>query len=230
MGLRLSNGQKLQSPPGLVARPTLALVREAVMNSLRPQIPGSRWLDLCSGSGAMACEALLHGAAFVQLVEENRRIAAVARSNLEALGDAYRNKWQLAVSEVERWLNSRRNPAKTEIFSLIYGDPPYRSNLYGSIAKAIYASNWLAPTGRLLLECSRDETPSCEAPWLELSRKRYGRTLVLQWQLLAAEGTAPAILIPGGNKKTYQGYGDQAQNDAAKERFDHQPDLVDRVD
>ena len=118
MGLRLSNGQKLQSPPGLVARPTLALVREAVMNSLRPQIPGSRWLDLCSGSGAMACEALLHGAAFVQLVEENRRIAAVARSNLEALGDAYKNKWQLAVSEVDRWLNSRRNPAKTEIFSL----------------------------------------------------------------------------------------------------------------
>ncbi|MFS6819009.1 RsmD family RNA methyltransferase [Synechococcus lacustris Tous-12m] len=107
-----------------MARPTLALVREAVMNSLRPQIPGSRWLDLCSGSGAMACEALLHGAAFVQLVEENRRIAAVARSNLEALGDAYRNKWQLAVSDVDRWLNSRRNPAKTEIFSLIYGDPP----------------------------------------------------------------------------------------------------------
>ena len=49
MGLRLSNGQKLQSPPGLVARPTLALVREAVMNSLRPQIPGSRWLDLLNG-------------------------------------------------------------------------------------------------------------------------------------------------------------------------------------
>jgi len=34
--------------------------------------------------------------------------------------------------------------------------------------------------------------------------------LVLQWQLLTAESAASAVLIPGSNEKTHQGYGDQA--------------------
>ncbi len=208
--MRLSNGQKLQSPPGIVARPTLALVREAVMNSLGPQLEESRWLDLCSGSGAMACEALLHGASFVQLVEENRRIAAVARSNLLALGDEYRAKWQLAVAEVSWWLDRHRNKASAEPFSFIYADPPYKSNLYGVICNGIQRGQFLAPEASLLLECSRDEAPQCIAPWQQLHRRRYGRTLVLQWQLSTAESATSAVLIPGSNEKTHQGYGDQA--------------------
>ena len=202
--MRLSNGQKLQSPPGIVARPTLALVREAVMNSLGAQLEESRWLDLCSGSGAMACEALLHGASFVQLVEENRRIAAVARSNLLALGDEYRAKWQLAVAEVSWWLDRHRNKASAEPFSFIYADPPYKSNLYGVICNGIQRGQFLAPEASLLLECSRDEA------WQQLHRRRYGRTLVLQWQLSTAESATSAVLIPGSNEKTHQGYGDQA--------------------
>ena len=57
MALRLSNGQKLHSPEGLEARPTTGLVRQAVMNILAADLGDCRWLDLCSGSGAMACEA-----------------------------------------------------------------------------------------------------------------------------------------------------------------------------
>jgi hypothetical protein len=62
-GLRLSGGRRLLSPPGLVARPTAARVRLAVINLVADQLPGCRWLDLCCGSGVMACEALLRGAA-----------------------------------------------------------------------------------------------------------------------------------------------------------------------
>ena len=83
MTLRLSGGRRLQSPPGSTARPTAALVRLAVMNLLAARVPGSRWLDLCCGSGVMACEALQRGAAEVVAVERDRRIAAVARANLE---------------------------------------------------------------------------------------------------------------------------------------------------
>lgn len=201
VSLRLSNGQKLLSPPGLLARPTLALVREAVLNRFSPQLAGCRWLDLCSGSGVMACEALLHGANFVQLVEANQRVAAIARSNLLSLGNQYRNKWNLAVAEVGRWVSRNRNSAM-EPFSFIYADPPYNANLYGAISDGIQTGGWISPEGILLIECSRDEAPNCNHPWLEQDRRRYGRTMVLQWRALPTQSTAAAILIPSGNEQT----------------------------
>ncbi|MCH9713851.1 MAG: RsmD family RNA methyltransferase [Cyanobacteria bacterium] len=85
MSLRLSGGRKLQSPNGQTARPTPARVRLALMNILAAELPGCRWLDLCSGSGAMACEALQRGAATVVAVEQDRGHAAVVRANLEAV-------------------------------------------------------------------------------------------------------------------------------------------------
>ena len=78
MSLRLSGGRRLQSPPGSIARPTSSRVRLAVMNLLAAELPGCAWLDLCSGSGAMACEALHRGASRVVAIEQDRRIAAVA--------------------------------------------------------------------------------------------------------------------------------------------------------
>ena len=100
MSLRVSGGRRLQSPPGALARPTAARVRLAVINRLAPRLAGCRWLDLCCGSGAMACEALHHGAALVVGVEQDRRIAAVARANLEtvAAGQAPRPSVQVVTA------------------------------------------------------------------------------------------------------------------------------------
>ena len=85
MTLRLSGGRRLQSPPGDTARPTAARVRQAVLNLLAADLPGCRWLDLCCGSGVMACEALQRGAAEVVAIERDRRVAAVAKANLQAV-------------------------------------------------------------------------------------------------------------------------------------------------
>ena len=71
MSLRLSGGRRLQSPPGNTVRPTSSRVRLAVMNLLAAELPGCRWLDLCCGSGVMACEALQRGAREVVAVRTN---------------------------------------------------------------------------------------------------------------------------------------------------------------
>ena len=109
MSLRLSGGRRLQSPPGATARPTAARVRQAVLNLLRAELPGSRWLDLCCGSGVMACEALQHGAAEVVAIERDRRVALVARANLEAvvasLGQGReRPRLRVIQADARRWL------------------------------------------------------------------------------------------------------------------------------
>lgn len=223
MSLRLSSGQRLHSPSGLLARPTTGLVRQAVTNLLAAQLPGCRWLDLCSGSGAMACEALLHGAAWVEAVEKDARIAAVARRNLQGLGDRYSGRWALQVCSVERWLS--RSPQQA--FNLIYADPPYAAGVHAAIAAAVLRGGWLQPDGQLLLECGKEAAPEPGIQWRELKRRSYGRTLLLQWQPAgtdsAAQGAAAAVLVPSGNEQTHQGDGNQAQHDAAEQGFDHRP-------
>lgn len=184
MSLRLSGGRRLQSPPGDRARPTAARVRQAVLNMLALRLADSRWLDLCCGSGVMACEALQRGAALVVAVEQDRRIAQVARQNLAAvaagLGSAAA-AWQLHCQEVLGWLQRPMTQDRGEgrAFDLIYCDPPYRSGLYAAMAHAIAAGGWLAPEGLLLWECATAEVPDLPQGWLLQDQRRYGTTTLL---------------------------------------------------
>jgi 16S rRNA (guanine966-N2)-methyltransferase len=240
VSLRLSGGRRLQSPPGAVARPTASRVRLAVMNLLAPRLGGCRWLDLCCGSGVMACEALQRGAAAVVGVERDRRVAAVALANLELVAASLGAPAAVTVHrrEVVQWLGSE-NPSP---FDVIYCDPPYRAGLHGAVAEAVMRAGWLAPEGVLVWECGSDALPSVPPGWLVRDQRRYGGTTLMlleseqqeqagggvtpvgrepQRPASAAEGTAAAVLVPGGHEQPHQGHGDQSQNDAAEEGFNH---------
>jgi 16S rRNA (guanine966-N2)-methyltransferase len=195
MSLRLSGGRRLQSPPGDLARPTPARVRLAVINLLAAELPGCRWLDLCSGSGAMACEALQRGAGRVVAVERDRRLAAVTRSNLEAVQQGLERQPQVQVhaAEVLRWL--RRGGAAggggtgnsaddhhQDSFDLIYADPPYAAGLYGPIAVAVAGGHWLVEGGTLIWECGSGAVAEPPPGWRLRDRRRYGSTTVVLLQ------------------------------------------------
>ena len=182
-GLRLSGGRRLLSPPGLVARPTAARVRLAVMNLVADQLPGCRWLDLCCGSGVMACEALLRGAALAVAVEQDRRIAAVARANLAAVGQ---ERARVICQEARRWLAP--GPASEEHrFDLIYLDPPWPAGLHGPLTEAVAAGGWLAPGGTLIWECDSTAPPALPAGWRERRRRSYGGSSVVLLELAGPE-------------------------------------------
>ncbi len=236
MSLRLSGGRRLQSPPGAVARPTPARVRLAVMNLLARRLASAAWLDLCCGSGVMACEALQRGVASVVAVERDRRVAAVARANLELVAAGLANPVPVLVQqrEVLAWLG--QTPARG--FDLIYADPPYRAGLYGPIAAAVAAAGWLRPGGVLLWECASDAIPPLPEGWTLQDQRRYGSTTVLllepipaaseargaagaPLQRSTAEGIAAAVLVPGSHEQANEGHRDQTQHDAAEQGFDH---------
>jgi 16S rRNA (guanine(966)-N(2))-methyltransferase RsmD len=193
--LRLSGGRRLQSPPGSTARPTAARVRLAVMNLLANRVPGSRWLDLCCGSGVMACEALQRGASEVVAVERDRRIAAVARANLELVRQGRSAapeatpRCRVDGDEVLRWLG-RSDPSG---FDLIYADPPYAAGLYVPIAAAVLKGGWLASGGILVWECASDAVPEVPQGWQARDQRRYGGSTVM---LLEAR-TAQQDVFPG---------------------------------
>jgi 16S rRNA (guanine966-N2)-methyltransferase len=186
MSLRLSGGRRLKSPPGSLARPTPSRVRLAVVNLLAAELPGCRWLDLCSGSGAMACEALQRGAERVVAVERDRRLAAVARSNLEAVQRGLERGSEVDVhaAEVVRWL--RRGPGAQASapggFELVYADPPYGAGLYGPIADAVAAGSWLVAGGTLIWECGSDAVAELPSGWRQRDRRRYGSTTLVLLQ------------------------------------------------
>jgi 16S rRNA (guanine966-N2)-methyltransferase len=76
----------LKSLPGLNTRPTPDRLRETLFNVLAASIPGSVFMDVYAGTGAVAIEALSRGARRAILIENNRAAAEVIRENLAALG------------------------------------------------------------------------------------------------------------------------------------------------
>ena len=185
MSLRLSGGRKLDSPAGQVARPTPARLRLAVMNILAGRLAGSAWLDLFCGSGVMACEAMQRGAAQVVAVDQDRRMVATARRNLEAVARGLASGLEPLVvqREVLAWLDSGTKPPHSRGFDLIYADPPYAAGLYGAVGEAVAGGGWLKPEGLMLWECSSLAIPPVPAGWELTDQRRYGSSTLLQLRL-----------------------------------------------
>ena len=79
-------GRNLKVPKSDAIRPTQDRVREALFNIIQFEVPGSDFLDLFAGSGAVGIEALSRGAKSATFVEANRRHFAVLEENLASLG------------------------------------------------------------------------------------------------------------------------------------------------
>jgi 16S rRNA (guanine(966)-N(2))-methyltransferase RsmD len=162
------------------------------MNLLAAELPGCTWLDLCSGSGVMACEALQRGARLVVAVEQDRRIAAVARANLDAVcaglraGPGPAPQCEVHCRDVRRWLataaGNTASPREREPFHLIYADPPYAAGLYEPIAIGVAAGAWIRPGGTLVWECATDAIPEIPAGWRRRDERRYGGTSLVLLQ------------------------------------------------
>ena len=178
--LRLTGGRKLRSPRGEGTRPTTARVREAVMNILAPQLRGAHWLDLCSGSGVMGCEALQRGVQRVVAVESQGAAAAICRSNLEATASAQPTGPQVTVvqRDLVRWLQQGR-PAHDPGFDLVYFDPPYASGLYAAALDALEQGLWLRPEALVLCEHADKQKPATPEGWRVMDQRRYGTSGVL---------------------------------------------------
>jgi 16S rRNA (guanine966-N2)-methyltransferase len=171
MALRIYGNRLLQTLPGEATRPTAARVREALFNIWQGKIDGCRWLDLCTGSGAMGAEALCRGAAQVVGIEQSAAACAVIEQNWRQVAMAHQ-QYQL-----------RRGDVKAQIarltgqqFDRIYFDPPYDSGLYDPVLAVIAIGQLLAPNGELAVEHSPTWVPEDERDLGVVRTKVYGRS------------------------------------------------------
>jgi 16S rRNA (guanine(966)-N(2))-methyltransferase RsmD len=165
------------------------------MNLMAGEMGGCRWLELCGGSGVMACEALERGAAAVVLVERDRRVAAVARANVMAVAAAMAGEGGQAPEvlvlerDVLRFLGRGAVASGLAPFDLIYADPPWGAGLHKPLAEAVAFGQWLKPGGTLIWETARGSGLAVPEGWRERLRRTYGSSeLVL---LEAMEGALP---------------------------------------
>lgn len=123
-------GQKIAVPDEKITRPTLSKVRMSVFNTLQSMIEfeGSSFLDMFSGSGVMALEALSRGFTNVTAIEKHPKAAAVIRLNFSKFSPAPK----LITGDSLKIL-----PKLNRNFDIIYIDPPYFSGVYETALDAV---------------------------------------------------------------------------------------------
>jgi 16S rRNA (guanine966-N2)-methyltransferase len=181
MSIRIYGNREIKTLPGLETRPTPAKVRQAVFNIWQGTIDNCRWLDLCSGSGAMGAEALCRGAKLAIGIEKSSAASTIVAQN-----------W-CKVAQLEQSIRVlRRDVVKGLVelagqqFDRIYFDPPYAGELYRPVLETIDRLELLAPNGELAVEHSPDPNISSlpqDLAALELCRyKEYGNTAIAFYQ------------------------------------------------
>ncbi len=120
-------GQKITAPDEKITRPTLSKVRMSVFNTLQAMInfEDKSFLDMFSGSGIMGLEAISRGFKSAVLIEKNKKVHSIIKSNLKKYESENDIKLLLGDS-----LNICQKLCGKRYFDIIYIDPPYFSGIY----------------------------------------------------------------------------------------------------
>lgn len=167
-------------------RPTADRVREALFNILSTKVPDSSFLDLYSGTGAVAIEALSRGAGVAVLVEKDRNTASIISNNLQLCG--MESQAELLAMDVARAVEvlGTRNSS----FDLIFLDPPYKKGLEEPTLQRVLAHGLLKNDGILVVESNKTDLPPDRVGQLIAYRcEKYGDTALTFYRHAAEEAT-----------------------------------------
>lgn len=170
-----AKGVRLKTLEGEATRPTAERVKEAVFSMLAGDIEGREVLDLFSGSGQMALEALSRGAERAVMVDKSAQAVKIISDN------AQKTKLILQCDiKNEDYLSFiRKNAGKK--FDIIFIDPPYASGFYCSALNEIHNAKMLKPTTVVVCESGDGNILSTDgtAERFELIKQaRYGKTYI----------------------------------------------------
>lgn len=163
-----ARGRTFDAPAGKDTRPTLDRVRENVFNILQMKVRDAKVLDLFSGSGAMAFEAVSRGAQEAVLVDIDRAAHAVQKKNAERLHmtDSVRIMncdWQQAVN---------RLAVQGEKFQVVFLDPPYAMHDMSPVMAALRPL--LAKESVIVLEHEARTFPAVPDGFDLFDSRKYG--------------------------------------------------------
>lgn len=169
-------GRRLEVPAR--ARPTESRVREALFSIWGGELPGSHFLDLFAGSGAVGLEALSRGASSSTFVDASKAALAALRRNCRIAEGHGVELVALRLPRMGTKLGARS-------FGLAFADPPYDFDGYGELLDEVRPH--IADEGELVIEHSSRATMPEVAGWRQSDSRRYGECCLSFFRPLAAE-------------------------------------------
>jgi 16S rRNA (guanine(966)-N(2))-methyltransferase RsmD len=175
-------GRHLKSVPKdyKSVRPISGRIKKSLFDILFHLVPGSRFLDMFAGTGAVGMEALSREASFVFFVDRDERCVNVITENIKAAGFAGKAKAHMgnALSELT-WIPFRSG---VEQFDLVFLGPPYKDDEAKPLALSTPAlarlaqSGLLAPKAVVVVQHHLKEDVSEPEGLPRFRRERYGDT------------------------------------------------------
>lgn len=114
-------GRRLKTLRGDNTRPTTDKIKESVFNMIGPYFEGGVVLDLFSGSGSLAIEAVSRGMTQAFCIEKNPAALKIIQENVQQTKEA--EKFCLKKMDATQAL--RFFAAEKQQFDLLFFDPPY---------------------------------------------------------------------------------------------------------
>lgn len=142
----------LKTLPGNDTRPTTDKIKETLFNIINFDLPGSSFLDLFAGSGAIGIEALSRGASNATFVDNNSKATAIIKENLDhthfaEISDVITAE---AVSALRRIENQGKH------FDIVFMDPPYNCQLEDSVLRYLKTSRLIDSDSIVIVEMSME--------------------------------------------------------------------------
>lgn len=114
-------GRRLKSLSGVNTRPTTDKVKESIFNMIGPYFDGEEVLDLFSGSGSLAIEAVSRGCGHAVCVDKNYQALKVIKENIEITKDP--EKFTTLKLDADKAIGKLAIAHRK--FDFLFLDPPY---------------------------------------------------------------------------------------------------------
>ena len=147
-------------------RPTMDRVKESLFAMIQSYLNESNILDLFSGSGNLAIEALSEGAKSAVLVDSNFKAIKVINNNIKTIGidnaKVLNMDYKKAIEIID------------EKFDIIFLDPPYKTNYIEESIKLITKYNILSDEGIIVCESDDLDKIIYDNNYKCIKDKKYG--------------------------------------------------------
>lgn len=165
-------GRVIKCPDGII-RPAMDRMRESVF-AILGDLSEKSWLDLFSGSGTIAIEAVSRGSASVQLCEKDKIKVKQVLENVSITEKELGVKIGCHFMAVELFLKRCRDK-----FDYIFLDPPFPYKHRLDLLKTIESRNLLKDGGKVMIHYPEEDALPETIGMLILKDKRtYGRSIV----------------------------------------------------
>lgn len=158
-------------------KPTTEMIRQAIINILRPILAGARMMDLYCGSGSVGIEALSNHAGYVYFVENNFRTYKALKDNLDTIvtdQDRYRTVKHNALEILPILEETGEEP-----FDIVFADPFYKDTRRQIERLHELVFSVLEPKGTFILEHGDHQDFSDFNGFVE--SRRYGDTYLTRF-------------------------------------------------